>query len=67
MDYKIAKFLIAICIDIGVITLLTGMFSDLYDFSTGLWISILIWALTGVLAIVLGVKLNRKHNSRRKR
>jgi putative flippase GtrA len=41
---------------IGIIVLLTGLFTSLYPFTTGLLISIAIGILTGVLAKYWGVK-----------
>ncbi len=41
---------------IGVIILLGGIFLQLYEFTTGLFVAIVIWILTGVLAKYWGVK-----------
>jgi hypothetical protein len=45
---------------IGVIILLGGIFLKLYDFGTGLFVAIVIWILTGVLAKYWGVKKEKK-------
>ena len=45
---------------IGVIVLLVGLFTGLYEFMHGLVAAIAIWIITGVIAKYLGVEKGRK-------
>lgn len=40
---------------LGVIVLLVGVFTDIYEFTTGLIIAIALWIIDGVVATFLGV------------
>jgi hypothetical protein len=56
MNKKKKDVLVKLLGAIGVIILLGGIFLKLYDFTTGLFIAIVIWILTGVLAKYWNVK-----------
>jgi len=45
---------------IGLIVLLIGLFTNLYEFMYGLVAAIAIWILTGVVAKYLGVEKKKK-------
>ena len=45
---------------IGLIVLLIGLFTPLYEFMYGLVAAIAIWILTGVVAKYLGVEKEKK-------
>jgi hypothetical protein len=41
---------------IGVILLLLGIFSKVYDFGTGLILAMIVWVITGAISAYLNVK-----------
>ena len=45
---------------IGLIVLLIGLFTEMYDFMHGLVAAIAIWILTGVVAKYYGVEKEKK-------
>jgi len=45
---------------IGVIVLLIGLFTPLYEFMYGLVAAIAVWIVTGAVAIYLGVDTKKK-------
>lgn len=52
------KGIVALMGGLGVIALLLGIFTNVYQFGTGLLIAIAIWIVTGAVSIMMGVKKN---------
>lgn len=55
MDRNQKKGIVSFISGIGVIFLLVGIFTDQYDFGTGLVVAILFWIMSGVISSFLGV------------